>query len=85
MKSVNYTNLNRLQTLISSLVMGCNYTSDINDKLIPDTVATSLLGMDHFPAQSQINRFLTNFSEPNIDQLEYIHHSLFMENALSLW
>ncbi|AOT71615.1 hypothetical protein [Geosporobacter ferrireducens] len=51
-KSVNYTNLNRLQTLISSIVMGCNYTSDISEKLIPDTVAANLLDMDHFPDQS---------------------------------
>ena len=84
MKTVDYTNLNRLQTVISSIAMGCNYTSDINEKLVPDTVAANLFGMDRFPDQSQINRFLINFSETNIDQLEYIHHRLFMENALSL-
>ncbi|MTI56660.1 hypothetical protein [Geosporobacter ferrireducens] len=28
MKTIDYTNLNRLQTLISSITMGCTYTSD---------------------------------------------------------
>ncbi|SNS52161.1 hypothetical protein SAMN05446037_101220 [Anaerovirgula multivorans] len=49
MKSVNYSNLNRLQTLVVSIVMGCNYTSDINEKLVPDTTTAKLLGMDRFP------------------------------------
>ncbi len=84
MKSVSYTNLNRLQTLIASIVMGCNYTNDINEKLVPDIAAAELLGMDRFPDQSQINRFLNRFDEANIDQLEFIHHDLFMENALAL-
>ncbi|SHJ35579.1 Transposase DDE domain-containing protein [Geosporobacter subterraneus DSM 17957] len=84
MKSVNYTNLNRLQTLVASIVMGCNYTSDINEKLVPDTTAAKLLGMNKFPDQSQINRFLSRFDETNIDQLEFIHHNFFMENALAL-
>ena len=84
MKSVSYTNLNRLQTLIASIVMGCNYTNDINEKLVPDVAAAKLLEMDKFPDQSQINRFLNRFDETNIDQLEFIHHNLFMENALAL-
>ena len=84
MKSVSYTNLNRLQTLIASIVMGCNYTNDINKKLVPDIAAAELLGMDKFPDQSQINRFLSRFDEANIDQLEFIHHNLFTENALAL-
>ena len=67
MKSISYTNLNRLQTLIASIVMGCNYTNDINKKLVPDIAAVKLLGMDKFPAQSQINRLLNRFDEANID------------------
>lgn len=69
MKSISYTNLNRLQTLIASIVMGCNYTNDINEKLVPDVAAAKLLGMDIFPDQSQINRFLNRFDETNIDQV----------------
>jgi transposase len=84
MKEVTYTHLNKLQTLVSSIVMGCNYTNDINDKLVPDTLAAKILGMDRFPDQSQINRFLNRFDETNIDQLEYIHHDIFIKNSLSL-
>jgi hypothetical protein len=84
MKSVTYTNLNRLQTLVSSIAIGCNYTSEINEKFVLDTVAANVLGMERFPDQSQINRFLTKFNELNIEQLEFIHHRLFMKNAISL-
>lgn len=84
MKEVTYTNLNKIQTIVSSIVMGYNYTNDINDKLVPDTLAAKILGMDRFPDQSQINRFLNRFDETNIDQLEYIHHDIFMKRSLSL-
>lgn len=84
MKSVDYTNINRLQTLVASIVSGCNYTNDINEKLVPDTTAARLLGMDRFPDQSQINRFLSRFDEINIEQLEFIHHTLFMKNSPAL-
>ncbi|WP_425519795.1 transposase [Tissierella simiarum] len=56
----------------------------MNEKLVPDTTAAKLLGMNKFPDQSQVNRFLNRFDETNIDQLEFIHHTLFMENSLSL-
>jgi len=84
MKSVHYTNINRLQTLVISILAGCSYTNDINEKLVPDTIAAKLLGMDRFPDQSQINRFLSKFDETNVEQLESIHHTLFMENSPAL-
>lgn len=84
MKSVDYTNINKLQTLVASIIAGCNYTNDINEKLVPDTIAAKLLGMNRFPDQSQINRFLRKFDETNVDQLKSIHHALFMENSLAL-
>ena len=47
--------------------MGCNYISDINEKLVLDTTVDKLLGMNKFPDQSQVNRFLNRFDEENIE------------------
>lgn len=52
MKEVDYTVHQKLITLLLSVVMGCKYTSDINDKLVTDTMAANILNMKRFPDQS---------------------------------
>lgn len=84
MKEIRYTVEQKLITLICSIAIGCAYTSDVNDKLVPETVAPRMLGMLRFPDQSQLNIILKKFSEGNIQQLKEIHHQLFQENSQSL-
>lgn len=84
MKEIKYTVQQKLITLVCSIVMGCAYTSDINDKLVPETVAPRMLDMLRFPDQSQLNVLLKKFTEGNILQLKEVHHQLFMENSQSL-
>ena len=84
MKQIRYTVQQKLITLICSIAIGCAYTSDINDKLVPETVAPRMLDMLRFPDQSQINVLLQRFTEENIVQLKEVHHQLFMENSQSL-
>lgn len=69
MKQVRYSLVNKAQTIIASLVMGCATTKAINETLEPETAAASYLGLERFPDQSQINRYLTRFSEDNVQQL----------------
>ncbi len=69
MKEVKYSLVNKAQTVIASLVMGCGYTKAINETLEPERAAASYLGLERFPDQSQINRYLTRFSEENVKQL----------------
>lgn len=69
MKEVKYTVQQKLITLICSIATGCAYTSDVNDKLVPDTVAPKMLDMLRFPDQSQLNVLLREFSV-GIDELE---------------
>jgi hypothetical protein len=72
MKEVKYSLVNKAQTLIASLVMGCRHTKAINETLEPERAAASYLGLERFPEQSQINRYLTRFSEANVQQLGHI-------------
>lgn len=73
MKTVHYTPLQKIQTLLASILIGCQYNADINTRLVPDAVAANLLGMDRFPDQSQCNLVLRRFDPANIAQLECIH------------
>ena len=63
MKSVIYTPVQKVQTLIASIMIGCRYNKDVNPRLVPDRVAASLLGLEHFPDQSQLNLLLRRMDE----------------------
>lgn len=84
MKEIKYTVQQKVITIICSIVMGCAYTSDVNDKLVPDTVAPRMLDMMRFPDQSQLNILLREFTEDNIRQFKEVHHQLFQENSQSM-
>jgi hypothetical protein len=77
MKEVVYSVLNKAQTVMASLVMGCEHTNAINDVLSEEQVAANYLGMSRFPDQSQINRYLTRLTEENVAQLGEVHAQLF--------
>jgi hypothetical protein len=81
MKQVRYGLVNKAQTVIASLVMGCANTKAINEILDDEIAAANYLGMDRFPDQSQINRYLTRFSSTNVDELGEAHAQLFMRQS----
>ena len=84
MKKVNYTVHQKMITLLLSIIMGCKYTSDVNHKLVPDTVAANMFDMKRFPDQSQINELIRRIDEKGIEQLASVHHQMFMQNAQCL-
>src|SRR5215471_2327903 len=73
MKQVKYSLVNKAQTVIASLVMGCGHTKAINEVLEREGAAASYLGLSRFPEQSQINRYLTRFNQENVQQLGQVH------------
>jgi len=81
MKQVRYGLVNKAQTVIASLVMGCANTKAINETLGDEIAAANYLGMERFPDQSQINRYLTRFSTANVDELGEVHAQLFMRQS----
>jgi hypothetical protein len=77
MKAVWYSVLHKAQTVMCSLVMGCEHTKAINDVLGEERAAAAYLGMPRFPDQSQINRYLTRLDSENVAQLGEVHAQLF--------
>ena len=83
MKKVVYSTLNKAQTVIASLIAGCAHTKAINETLGDEQVAARYLGMERFPDQSQINRYLTRFSEANVAELGEVHVEVFVQQSLA--
>jgi hypothetical protein len=75
-KTCAYTPLQKLQTLICSLAVGCEWTADINHRLRPYPIVAELMGMSQFPDQSSINRFLHQLNPAQCQQLELISELL---------
>lgn len=81
MKRVRYTVLNKAQTVIASIVMGCAHTKAINETLGEEVLAANYLGMRRFPEQSQINRYLTRFSTANVDELGTVQERVLRQQS----
>ena len=83
MKKIKFSVYQKLVTIIMSIVVGCKFMKDINEKLGSEKLSANLFGMDNFPDQSQLNKVLNRFDSDSISQLENIHHKLFIENSSS--
>lgn len=81
MKEVIYSRLNKAQTVIASLLVGCAHTQAMNEELAEEVAAANYLGMLRFPEQSQINRYLTRFSADNVAELGRVHADLFIKQS----
>lgn len=77
LKEVVYSRLQKAQTILASLVMGCKHTKDINAVLSQERAVANYLWMKRFPDQSQINRYLTRFDAANVAQLGEVHAQMF--------
>lgn len=85
MKKVTYSVYQKLIVTMMSIVIGCETTNDINEKLGVEKLALNMFDMDTAPDQSQINELIRRFDSDSIDQLQDIHHHLFMEHSNSVY
>lgn len=83
MKKVTYSVYQKLIVTMMSIVIGCETTNDINEKLGVEKLALNMFDMDTVPDQSQINELIRRFDSDSINQLQDIHHHLFMEHSNS--
>jgi len=74
--------MDKIATLFSSIVVGCSHIKDINHKLTPYPSAAPLFGMERFPDQSQINRFLNRVGPEEISELCLIFEGVLEKVAL---
>ncbi len=70
---MRHSPLDKAQTIIASLVLGCAHTKAINDTLGEEEAAANYLGKERWPDQSQINRYLTRFTAANVDERGAVH------------
>jgi len=82
LQSVDDSPLQKLQTLICSLAVGCDWIQDIHHKLRPYPLAAQWLGMQHFPDPSSIHRFWHALDSPQRRQLESISEQLLQRFGL---
>ena len=85
MKQVKYSIYQKLIITMMSIVIGCETTKDINEKLGVEKLALNMFDLDTVPDQSQINELIRRFDQDSINQLQNIHHNLFMENSNSAY
>jgi hypothetical protein len=81
-KQVYYSMVQKIQTIMASIAVGCSHIKDINHKLRPYRAVAQLFGMPCFPDQSQINRFLRRFDGQNILELGLIFELLLKDHGL---
>lgn len=81
MKTVRYSPLDKAQTIIASIVMGCAHTKAINETLGEEVAAAHYLGRVRFPDQSQINRYLTRFTAANVEELGAVQAHLLRQQS----
>jgi len=74
--------MDKVITLFSSIAVGSSHINDINHKLTPYPLAASLFGMDRFPDQSQINRFLNRMGPEQVTQLSLVFEDILGKVAL---
>lgn len=84
LKKVEFSVYQKLITTMMSIVVGCETTKDINEKLGPEKLTANLFDMEKVPDQSQINILLRRFDHESIQQLKDIHHNLFIEHSNSI-
>lgn len=82
MKTVKYTPLDKLKTLWASVVVGCDHTVEINDRLGEHEMALAgAVGLKRFPDQSQVNRLLTATQADQVDQMRHAHLELMRQHS----
>lgn len=84
MKEVKYSVYQKLIVTMMSVLIGCENTKEMNEKLGVEKLALNMFDMETSPDQSQINELITRFDSDSINQLQAIHHDLFMEHSNSI-
>jgi hypothetical protein len=69
MKSVRYTPHDKLRQAWLSILCGCEYLSEINTRLRPETTLAQVWGQSAFTDQSNVSRTLDRLTLMNIEQL----------------
>jgi hypothetical protein len=83
-KQLRYDPIDKLLTFFISLVDGCDYTSDINQRLKPYPALAQAWGLTEFAGQNAVNGTLHALKWEHLQQIEQVFQLLFEQNSLAL-
>ncbi len=82
-KQLRYDPIDKLLTFFVSLVDGCGYTSDINQRLRPYPALAQAWGLPAFASQNAVNGTLHALKWKHVQQIEQVFQLLFEQNSLA--
>jgi hypothetical protein len=68
-KTRDFSPTNKLQQVLLSILSGCQYLSEVNVKLKPETALAQVCHLEHFSDQSNLSRTLDALTLMNLAQL----------------
>jgi hypothetical protein len=83
-KQLRYDPLDKLLTFFISLVEGCGYTSDIDQRLKPYPLLARAWTLPEFAGQGAVNGTLHVLQWEHVQQIEQVFQYLFERNSLAL-
>ena len=83
-KQIRYDPVDKLLTFFVSLVNGCGYTSDINQRLKPYPALARAWDLNEFAGQNAVNATLHALQPEHLQQIERVFQFLFERNSLAL-
>jgi len=83
-KQIRYDPVDKLLTFFVSLVDGCGYTSDINQRLKPYPALARAWDLRGFAGQNAVNGTLHALKLEHLQQIEHVFQFLFEQNSLAL-
>jgi len=84
MKTVRYTPVSKLSQVCLSILAGCEYLSEVNTCLRPDTTLAQVWGLERFAEQSSLSRTLDQLSLMQIAPLRGAVNSIWQQQSRAL-
>jgi len=82
-KQIRYDPVDKLLTFFVSLVDGCGYTSDINQRLKPYPALARAWDLSEFAGQNAVNGTLHALKPEQLQHIEQVFQFLFEQNSLA--
>jgi len=83
-KSVDYTPASKLQQVVLSILAGCQYISEVNAHLRPDTTLARVWQLEQFAEQSTLSRTLDELTLMQIASLRTASTAIWRQRSQTL-
>ena len=84
MKTIAHEPVSKLQQVWLSILAGCEYVSEVNTRLRPDTTLAQVWQVERFAEQSMLSRTLDRLTLTNIEQLRGAGTSVWRQHSRAM-